>query len=177
MKISREILPGALLIDLAQFEDARGAFVKTFLYSKFQELGLPTEFKEEFFSTSNAGVIRGMHFQLPPHDHVKLVQCLAGRVLDVLVDLRKGDGYGRVASVELDAAKPALLFIPKGIAHGFCALEQGSMMMYKTSTEHQPSHDRGIRWDSFGFQWPVDAPIVSDRDRAHPALADFESPF
>lgn len=177
MKISQEILPGAYLVELARFEDARGVFVKTFLHSKFQSLGLHTDFREEFFSTSNVNVIRGMHFQVPPHDHVKLVQCLNGRVLDVLLDLRKGETYGRVASLELDASKPSLLLIPAGIAHGFCSLEQGSLMMYKTSTEHQPTHDRGIRWDSFGFQWPVVTPIVSDRDQAHPGFADFVSPF
>jgi dTDP-4-dehydrorhamnose 3,5-epimerase/CDP-3, 6-dideoxy-D-glycero-D-glycero-4-hexulose-5-epimerase len=177
MKIRQEPLLGAKLIELAQFEDIRGVFVKTYSRSRFAKLSIDTEFPEEFFSVSNARVIRGMHFQIPPYDHVKLVQCLSGRVLDVLLDLRAGPHYGQVESVELDARKPALLLIPKGIAHGFCSLEHGSLMMYKTSTEHQPSHDRGIRWDSFGFQWPVQQPIISDRDRDHLAFSDFKSIF
>jgi len=121
--------------------------------------------------------VRGMHFQLPPHDHVKLVYCPVGAVLDVLVDLRKGSGMGRVASAELRGDEPSLLVIPKGVAHGFRALRDDSLMVYKTSTEHAPSHDAGIRWDSFGFDWGVALPVLSARDAAHPALADFASPF
>jgi dTDP-4-dehydrorhamnose 3,5-epimerase/CDP-3, 6-dideoxy-D-glycero-D-glycero-4-hexulose-5-epimerase len=177
MNIRQEPLPGVKFVELTRFEDARGTFVKTYSRSRFVELDIDTDFQEEFFSTSNACVIRGMHFQMPPYDHVKLVQCTFGRVLDVLLDLRKGPQYGQVASIELDARKPALLLIPKGIAHGFCSLEHGSLMMYKTSTEHKPSHDRGIRWDSFGFQWPVREPVVSVRDRDHLAFSDFQSTF
>ena len=177
MQFSRELLPGAVLVTLKRFEDARGSFVKTYARSVFEGAGIDFDFREEFYSFSHKDVVRGMHFQRPPHDHAKLVCCPAGAVLDVLVDLRRGAGFGRVASVVLNADEPAILVIPSGIAHGFKALRDDSLMVYKTSTEHAPSHDAGIRWDSFGFDWDVAAPIVSARDAGHPALADFASPF
>ena len=177
MEFSREILPGARLVTLKRFADLRGNFVKTYARRVFDDRGVEFDFREEFYSFSHQGVIRGMHFQLPPHDHVKLVYCPVGAVLDVLVDLRQGPSYGRVESVVLSGDEPAILVIPSGIAHGFKSLCDNSLMIYKTSTEHAPSHDAGIRWDSFGFDWGLDTPIVSARDVSHPALADFKSPF
>jgi dTDP-4-dehydrorhamnose 3,5-epimerase len=159
-------------------EDERGTFVKTFHTERFAELGLPVDWLEEYYSNSHRGVIRGMHFQTPPHDHEKLVYCMQGRVLDVVVDLRKASPtFGRHMSVELDAARGHGLLIPKGMAHGFLALTADVLMAYKVTTVYAPANDAGIRWDSFGFDWGVDQPIVSARDRAHPALADFHSPF
>ncbi|NUZ08202.1 dTDP-4-dehydrorhamnose 3,5-epimerase family protein [Piscinibacter koreensis] len=183
MEFADELLPGARFVRLKRFDDARGSFVKTFSRSLFEAAiagmpgGEPFELSEEFYSTSARDVIRGMHFQVPPHDHVKLVYCASGAVLDVLVDLRRGPGYGKVASVRLDAAAPSLLVIPKGVAHGFRSLTDDSLMVYKTSTEHSPAHDQGIRWDSLDFAWDCPAPVISARDRAHPPLAEFESPF
>jgi len=177
MQFGRELLPGAVLVSLNRFEDARGGFVKTFARGAFEAAGVDFDFREEFYSFSRKDVVRGMHFQLPPHDHVKLVYCPAGAVLDVLVDLRRGPGQGRVASVVLSGDDPAVLVIPRGVGHGFKALRDDSLMVYKTSTEHAPSHDAGVRWDSIGFDWGVEAPIVSARDAAHPSLADFASPF
>lgn len=183
MKFAEELLPGAYRVELKRFADARGSFVKTYAHSAFQEALRtladvpPFELREEFYSTSAKDVIRGMHFQLPPHDHVKLVYCASGAVLDVLLDLRRGPHYGRVASVVLDSASPALLIVPKGVAHGFRSLTDGSLMVYKTSTEHAPTHDAGIRHDSFGFDWECGQPILSDRDQRHPAFADFDTPF
>ena len=173
MEFVREILPGAHLIKLRQFQDARGSFVKTYARSVFNEHGAEFEFCEEFYSVSAKNVIRGMHFQIPPYDHVKMVYCPIGAVLDVLVDLRPGRQSGHCASVVLDAAAPALLIIPKGVAHGFKALQDNTMMVYKTSTEHAPSHDRGIRWDSFGFDWDCTSPVISERDNRHPSLSEF----
>lgn len=177
MDFSRELLPGVRLVAQQRFSDARGSFVKTYARALFDEHGLPFDFREEFYSFSHRDVIRGMHFQVPPHDHAKLVYCPQGAVLDVLVDLRRGPGQGRVASVVLGEDEPALLFIPSGIAHGFKALADRSLMVYKTSTEHAPEHDRGIRWDSIGFDWDCARPVVSQRDAGHPRLADFQSPF
>lgn len=159
-------------------EDERGTFVKTFHAERFAELGLPTDWREEYYSSSRKGVIRGMHFQTPPHDHEKLVYCMQGRVLDVVVDLRKDSPtFGRYATVELDAAIGHGLMIPKGMAHGFLTLTENVLMAYKVTTVYSPSSDAGIRWNSFGLDWGVDQPIVSARDRAHPALGDFSSPF
>ena len=175
-----ELLPGAYYVPLSRFEDARGAFVKTHAVSALARLGLRFELREEFHSVSHADVIRGMHFQRPPHDHDKIVYCPQGRALDVLLDLRRGAGFGRAIGVTLDAEEPAMVFVPRGVAHGFKALEDNTLMVYKTSTEHSPSHDAGIRWNSFGFDWKLAAgvvPVLSERDRAHAALKDFDSPF
>lgn len=177
MQFVRELFSGALLFKLERFEDARGSFVKTFARSVYEAAGLDVDFHEEFYSLSRKNVIRGMHFQRPPHDHVKLVACPAGAVLDVLLDLRQGPGYGVVESVVLSADAPAVVVIPRGVAHGFKALADNSLMIYKTTTEYAPTHDAGIRWDSFGFDWGGEPPIVSARDAAHPALSDFQSPF
>jgi dTDP-4-dehydrorhamnose 3,5-epimerase len=169
----RELLPGVRLVTLNRLADSRGSFVKTFQRSVFEANGEPFHFREEFYSTSHRDVIRGMHFQLPPHDHVKMVYCPSGAVLDVLLDLRSGNGQGRVASVILAEDDPSVLVIPKGVAHGFKSLRDNSLMIYKTSSEHAPTHDAGIRWDSFGFDWGCPAPVLSARDAALPALADF----
>lgn len=183
MRFSDEILPCTFLVKLNRFQDARGGFVKTYAKSVFDNALVPLlgegrfDFREEFYSTSAKNVLRGMHFQLPPHDHVKLVYCAHGAVLDVLLDLRRGPGYGKTASVRLDADEPSLLVIPKGIAHGFLSLTDGSLMVYKTSTEHAPTHDAGIHYGSFGFNWGSEQPTMSARDAGHPALSDFDSPF
>lgn len=172
-----ELLPGAWLARLTHSSDKRGRFVKTFSRSALLKLGLHCDFPEAFYSTSAANVVRGMHFQRPPHAHVKLVHCAAGSVLDVLLDLRAGPGFGRVAQVHLHASTPTLVVVPAGVAHGFRALADNSLVVYQTSTEHAPTHDDGIRWDSFGFDWGVEQPTLSPRDLQHPILTEFETPF
>ena len=177
MQDAIELLPGAFHVPLPRFADARGAFVKTFSTSMLARLGLSFQLREAFHSVSRRDVIRGMHFQVPPADHDKIVHCAGGAALDVLLDLRPGTGYGRVASVRLEAATPTLVFVPRGVAHGFRALVDDTLMAYQVSTEHSPAHDAGIRWDSFGFDWGVGTPVVSDRDRGHPAFAGVATPF
>ncbi|WP_040548998.1 dTDP-4-dehydrorhamnose 3,5-epimerase [Pedosphaera parvula] len=160
------------------FEDQRGSFVKTYNENLFEELGIPFKPREEFFSVSHKNVVRGMHFQLVGAAHDKLVYCPLGKVLDVVVDLRKwSKNYGKTMSRELSGSNREMLFIPVGFAHGFLALEDNTMMVYQTSTVHSPQHDAGFLWNSFGFDWPVQNPILSDRDKAFPALKDFQSPF
>ena len=152
--------------------------MKTFHAELFSALGLPIDWREEYYSSSRKGVIRGMHFQTPPHHHEKLVYCIQGQVLDVVVDLRMGSPtHGRHIAVKLDAARGQGLMIPKGMAHGFLALTENVMMAYKVTTVYTPENDAGIRWDSFGFDWGVDKPILSIRDCAHPKLSEFDSPF
>ncbi len=160
------------------FQDSRGSFVKTFHQDSFQGLGLAFTPREEFFSVSAKGVIRGMHFQLPPVAHSKLVYCVKGRVLDVVLDLRKSSAsYGQSFARELNATACEIMFIPVGFAHGFLALEDHSVMVYQTTTVHSPQHDTGVRWDSFGFNWPAVAPVLSERDRQFSPFADFPTPF
>ena len=151
--------------------------MKTYHEGLFLALGVNLDIREEFFSLSHENVVRGMHFQLPPHEHDKLVYCTHGVVMDVLLDLRKGPGYGKVAFTELSAENGHIVFIPKGVAHGFAALSDETLMLYKTSTVHAPEADCGIRWDSFGFDWGITGPIISARDQQHSLFGDFVSPF
>lgn len=119
-----------------------------------------------------------MHFQLPPADQVKMVYCVVGRVLDVILDLRVGaPTFGRHVTRELSAAEHNAVYLPSGIAHGFYVLEAPALVIYNVTSEHAPALDSGVRWDSFGMRWPSDAPIVSDRDSRLPTLDQFRSPF
>jgi len=177
MEILKELLPGCFLLRPKVFEDSRGLFVKTFDENKFKELNLDFKMREEFYSISNLNVIRGMHFQTPPYDHEKLVYCTQGSALDVLLDLRVGGGYGESASTILSSENKSIVFIPKGVAHGFISKSDSTLMMYKTTMPHNPESDCGIHWASFGFNWGVDCPQTSIRDSYHPYFSDFNSPF
>lgn len=160
------------------FEDTRGRFVKVFHEPTFVAHGLETVFAEEYYSVSYKGVIRGMHFQLPPMDHVKIVYCVEGEVLDAVIDLRRGSPTYRCFDLfELSAAKANSLYIPKGMAHGFCVRSERAIMVYKVSTVYSPAHDAGVLWNSMGIPWPVTEPVLSERDMAFPKLEEFESPF
>lgn len=171
-------IDGVKLITLKSIPDERGWFLKTFHAPSFAMAGLCTEFPESFVSLSKRGVIRGMHFQKPPHDHTKLVRCQTGKMLDVVLDIRIGSQtYGEHQAFPLDGDYPQYLYIPSGLAHGFLILSEIAIVEYHTSTVHQPSHDAGIRWDSFGMDWGCEQPVMSARDRAFPSLISFESPF
>lgn len=159
-------------------KDVRGCFVKTFQWSEFKSLGLPTEFKEEYYSVSSKGVLRGLHFQLPPMDHEKLVYCAEGKVLDVAVDLRKNSAtYGKYHLFELDSERGNMAYLPKGMAHGFYTLSDTALMMYKVTSEYAPECDAGILWNSVGIPWEADSPILSERDKKFPPLVEFCTPF
>jgi dTDP-4-dehydrorhamnose 3,5-epimerase len=180
MTLIEEPLPGVKILRPYVFEDARGNFVKPFHEGQLATHGISMELKEEFFSTSQAGVLRGMHFQLPPHAHQKLVYCITGHVLDVLLDLRvDSPTFGESASFELSAVNRHIVHIPIGFAHGFLSIEENSCLVYKTDAVHAPAADAGILWSSFGFEWPTNEtdPIISGRDLDHPHFADYESPF
>jgi len=177
MDLIDELLPGCFLLKPKKFIDQRGCFVKTFHKDQFNEYGFDMEIREEFFSVSHKNVLRGMHFQLPPHGHDKLVYCTRGSVLDVLLDLRAGERYGQVASTKLTSENGHIIYIPRGLAHGFLALEDDTLMLYKTSTVHTPEYDSGIHWDSFGFDWGLNKPNLSLRDEKHIAFGKFDSPF
>jgi len=157
--------------------DERGCFVKTFHFEEFSKAGIHFIPREEFFSISSKGVLRGMHFQNPPADHSKLIYCIRGEVLDVVVDLRKGIGYGKVISRELDAIKKTMLLVPRGCAHGFLAKSDSATVVYVTDKEYHPELDSGILWDSITYQWPVAPKTISKRDLSFCKLAEFDSPF
>lgn len=177
MKVSELSIAGCYLIEPKRILDNRGGFVKTYHYDFFKSRNINFELKEEFYSCSNENVIRGMHFQMVPADHEKMVYCPKGAVLDVILDLRKNSStFGDFLSFELNEENLHQLYISKGIAHGFLSISDGTLMMYKTSSVHSPAHDMGIRWDSFGFDWGVCNPLVSERDSSLPnfdALMDY----
>jgi dTDP-4-dehydrorhamnose 3,5-epimerase len=178
MELNNISLAGAKLITLPAFTDDRGLFVKTFHDTTLQQAGIDFWLKESYFSISRKDVIRGMHFQLPPHGHSKIVFCPKGAILDVIIDLRKDSPtYGRYHAEELSEDNHRAYFIPEGFAHGFKALTGGAMTYYLVSSEHAKESDAGIRWDSFGFDWQCAAPVISDRDRSFGSLDDFQSPF
>jgi len=171
-------IAGCFLIKHPVFRDNRGAFHKIFNKSLHKENGLETFFTEEYYSISAHNVIRGMHFQLPPREHVKIVKCITGKILDVVIDLRKNsETYLKRVEVELSSDDGQYLYIPKGCAHGFLSQCDDTVVLYKTSTEYDPLSDTGVAYDSIGFNWGVENPIISKRDEGFKALIDFESPF
>jgi dTDP-4-dehydrorhamnose 3,5-epimerase len=176
--VSQCPIPGCLEIQPSLIDDERGRFVKVFHAACFADLGLNADFREDYYSRSRKGVIRGMHFQKPPADHDKLVYCTEGSVFDVVLDLRAGSpSYGQVAHFTLSADRANLLYIPKGLAHGFCATSAQATLIYKVSTEYSPKNDVGILWSSLPVVWPTTHPIVSARDQAFKPLSEFVSPF
>lgn len=178
MKIAATRLPGCFELQALVRSDERGSFVKTFHAPTFAAAGLRTDFAEEFHSVSRRGVLRGLHFQLPPREHAKLVHCPHGEVFDVAVDLRRGSPTeGEALTLHLSAAQGNALYLPPGLAHGFQALSDEALVAYAVTSVHAPDLDAGIAWDSVGVDWPLPEPLVSERDRAFPALEDFRSPF
>ncbi len=179
MKIAKKLFDDAIIVLSPRLlDDMRGRFVKTFHTDIFQELGLPIDWHEEFYSISKKGVIRGMHYQSPPEDHYKMVYCLSGQIIDVILDIRVGSPtYGSHLSIEISADNGEILIIPPGFAHGFCALSDEVIMQYKVSSIYSPEHDTGVLWNSFGCKWPYDLPIISHRDTKFPPFSSINSPF
>jgi len=178
MEAAATDIPGCFRMRARVGSDRRGGFVKTFEASTYARLGLRGDWAEEIHTTSRAGVIRGMHFQTPPAAHAKLLFCIAGKVEDVVVDLRRGSPtFGQYRAFALRADDGDGLYVPSGLAHGFASIADRSTLFYKITGAYAPAHDAGIAWDGFGYAWPVADPVLSDRDRGHPRLADYDSPF
>lgn len=182
MNVIQLDISGCYLIDLPKFEDHRGAFIKTFHPNHFGGMAISEfDLQEEFYSISKKNVLRGLHFQEPPAAHNKIVTCLEGTVLDFFVDIRKSSNtYGKVVTVELNSEQPQLLFLPKGLAHGFLTLSEKATLLYKTDHVYASELDKGILWSSVGLDLEgsdLDELIISERDKEFPTLADYESPF
>ncbi len=178
MEIHQTQIPDCYEIQLRIFEDHRGRFVKTFHQEIFAEHGLESHFSEAYYSVSPQNILRGLHFQIPPKDHAKLVHCAKGEILDAVVDLRVGSPtYGQCATFHLKADQGNLVYIPPGLAHGFYIMSEQAIVMYQVSTVYAPEHERGLLWNSAGIDWPNSHPIISDKDNAWPSLTEFQSPF
>ncbi len=178
MKLIETPIDGCYILDFFRAEDQRGNFTKTLHAPTLREAGLEDTFEESFYSMNHKGVIRGVHFQKPPSEHVKIVFCNAGSLIDVVVDLRKSSAsFGKTFHVELNESTHQGLYIPKGLAHGFETLQDRTLMTYLTSTAYDPHADAGIHYRSIDHEWQATQPIISERDKAFESLDTFESPF
>lgn len=178
MKINEIGISGCFELIPDRKQDARGYFAKIFNADLFESIGLETSFPEEYYSYSKKGVIRGLHFQEPPMDLVKLVTCFDGVIQDVLLDMRVNSAtYKQHITIELSAKLGNCLYIPRGIAHGFQVVSDSALMLYKVSKVYSPILDSGVLWDSAGIIWPLPNPILSERDRSFKKLDDYISPF
>ncbi|MBX3721890.1 MAG: dTDP-4-dehydrorhamnose 3,5-epimerase [Turneriella sp.] len=178
MKFTGTSISGLFVVEQNVAKDHRGAFVKNFRQDEFQAAGLESNFQETYYTKSREDVIRGMHFQSPPHDHAKLITVIQGTIIDVVLDIRRSSGtYGQHFAIELSRENRKSLYIPRGLAHGFGVLSDSAIAYYQVTSVHNPQHDLGIRYSSFGYEWPIVEPILSERDKAFPALKDYHSPF
>lgn len=181
MHIERLEIPELFLLRPRRFADDRGFFVETYHRARLAEAGIDCEFVQDNLSHSaRAGTLRGLHYQRPPHAQAKLVSVLAGRILDVAVDVRRGSPtYGRHVKAELSAEDGAQLFVPEGFLHGFVTLEPDTYVAYKVNDYYAADCDGGVRWNDpdLAIDWGFTDPVLSPKDAAAPAFAAFDSPF
>ncbi|MBQ0122096.1 MAG: dTDP-4-dehydrorhamnose 3,5-epimerase [Bacteroidales bacterium] len=183
MEVIRTDIEGVLIIEPKVFGDSRGYFFESFNAREFREkTGLEINFVQDNESRSHYGVLRGLHFQRPPFAQSKLVRCVQGAVLDVVVDIRRGSPtYGQYVAVELTEDNHRQMFQPKGIAHGFAVLSETAVFQYKCDEFYHPEAEGGISLldASLAIDWriPADKALLSEKDTKHPLLKDFETPF
>lgn len=182
MNVIKTDIEGVVVIEPRVFDDARGYFFETYSKRRFDEVVRPIEFVQDNESMSTRGVIRGLHFQRPPFSQSKLVRCVRGAVLDVVVDIRRGSPtYGRHIAVELTGENRRQLFVPRGFAHGFAVLSDEAVFQYKCDNYYHPESEGGISIadHSLGIDWRIDPAeaILSEKDLRNPMFSDFESPF
>ncbi|MEM7176189.1 MAG: dTDP-4-dehydrorhamnose 3,5-epimerase [Pseudomonadota bacterium] len=181
MQVEQTTLPGVLVLTPARFGDARGFFSESWNRQRMAGYGLDLEFVQDNHSVSEqAGTLRGLHFQAPPHAQTKLVRCGQGALFDVAVDIRKGSpSYGQWVGVELSAENGRQMLVPAGFLHGFVTRTAHTEVLYKCTDYYAPDCDGSVRWDSCGIDWGLagDHPVLSDKDASATALEDFDSPF
>lgn len=174
------VLPDVVHIKPRRFGDARGWFAETYKRGDFEAHGIAGDFRQDNHSYSQqAGILRGLHFQVPPHAMGKLVRCVRGAIFDVAVDIRHGSPtYGRWTGAEL-TADGEQLWVPPGFAHGFVTRTTDCEVHYKTTAEYAPAHERTIRWNdpALGIDWGTGSPILAERDAKAPTLAELDNPF
>ncbi len=177
MEVIHTAIDEVLILEPRVFGDARGYFFEAYSEREFCEKVCRTHFVQDNQSRSVYGVVRGLHYQLPPYAQAKLLRCICGRVLDVAVDIRRGSPtFGKYVAVELTDRDHRQLFIPKGFAHGFAVLSDEAVIQYKCDSYYAPQAEGALMWNdpSIGIEWPVpaDRVILSDKDRRHPTLDD-----
>jgi len=169
-------IPDVLLIKPRVFPDDRGFFLETYKRSEFATHGINT-FVQDNHSRSEKGVLRGLHFQLPPHEQGKLVRCIRGEIFDVAVDIRKGSpAFGKWVSCRLSQENKSMIYIPPGFAHGFYTMSEAAEVVYKVTAEYAPEFERGILWSDprINIAWPSGKVLLSDEDKGYPLLAEAE---
>jgi dTDP-4-dehydrorhamnose 3,5-epimerase len=174
MKVTPTRLPEVLLVEPRVFRDARGAFFETWAAARYAEAGIPGPFVQDNISRSTRGVLRGLHLQ-HPHGQGKLVSALDGEVFDVAVDVRTSSRtFGQWVGVTLSCENGLQLWIPPGFAHGFCVLSEEATFHYKCTDAYHPECESTVRWDdpAIGIEWPVTEPILNEKDRGAPVLAE-----
>lgn len=182
MEVIKTDIEGVIIIEPRIFVDARGYFFESFSQKVYDEVLGHIDFVQDNESCSSRGVMRGLHFQCPPHAQAKLVRCVRGSVLDVAVDIRKGSPtYGKHVTCLLTEQNHRQFFIPRGFAHGFAVLSDTAVFQYKCDNYYCPEADGGISIvdSSLEIDWRIDLAeaILSDKDKNHPLLKDLDSPF
>jgi dTDP-4-dehydrorhamnose 3,5-epimerase len=173
-------IPDVVLVRPTRHVDERGFFQESYRESAFAEAGIGARFVQDNLARSSRGVLRGLHYQIPPTPQGKLVGVMSGRIFDVAVDLRvDGPTYGKWVAHEIDAGTGEMLWVPPGFAHGYAVLSDVADVHYKVTEEYRPELDRGVLWDdpAIGVEWPLEEPIVSDKDRRQPPLHACDNPF
>jgi dTDP-4-dehydrorhamnose 3,5-epimerase len=165
-------LPGAHIIELERRSDERGFFARVFCQREFADHGLASHFVQVNNSLAREkGTLRGMHYQLPPSAETKVVRCIRGSLYDVIIDLRgESPSFSQHFGIELSAENRKMLYVPKGLAHGFITLEADTETFYFADEFYAPERERGIRWNDrrFGIEWPLEPAVISEKDRCHP---------
>ncbi len=181
MQFKTTTLRDAMIIEPKVFRDERGFFTETYSQREFEQNGIKSVFVQDNHSLSvEKGVLRGLHFQKPPHAQAKLVRVVRGKVYDVIVDLRKdSETFGRWEGFELSAENFKMLYVPRGFAHAFCTLEENTEFVYKVDNFYAPESDSGIAWNDpeLNIDWPIAEPILSEKDAALKPLKETENPF
>lgn len=182
MNIVKTNIEGVVIIEPRVFEDERGYFFEVFSEETFRNEVCDTHFVQDNESKSSYGVVRGLHFQLPPHAQSKLVRVVKGKVLDIAVDIRKSSPtFGQSVAVELSAENHRQLFIPRGFAHGYAVLSDEAIFEYKCDNYYAPESEGAIAWDdaalAIDWQIPVDKVVLSAKDKNHPTLAECKTLF
>lgn len=180
MQIEETALPGVLILTPARHGDARGFFSESWNRRTLEQAGvhLPEFVQDNHSLSAKAGTLRGLHYQAPPHEQGKLVRCGRGALYDVAVDGRRGSAtYGQWVGVELSFENGRQLWVPPGFLHGFVTREDDTEVVYKCTGFYDKAADGAVRWDSLGIDWGVADPVLSDKDKAAPAFANWQSPF
>ena len=172
MKFITTEIEGLFIIETTPFTDHRGSFARLFCAREFKEAGLVDRFVQSNLSiTTKKNTIRGMHYQVDGAEEVKLVQCTRGRIMDVVIDIRKSsETFGKHLVTELSEDSNRLLYVPQGFAHGFLTLEDNCHVTYQVSSFYSPGKEKGIRWNDpfFNIPWPVTDPVISEKDSNYP---------